>query len=628
MSKRSTHFNNSWLQKQECSAWLAEGRLSTEAKCLLCNAVFSIAGSGFSQVQQHAQSKKHVLATGACSSQSKLGFTSSGNVVIKAGSGRVMCHDDKVSRAEIVLLLCLVKHNYSFSSHSDLIDDLSYILPDSDTVRDMSLGSTKSSYSLANGLGPYFHDQLVKDIQREFYSLVVDETTTQQSKKQLDIIVRYWSLQYNKVAVRYLNSCFLGHATAEVICSSIVNTLSSEGLSLQKMIMFSSDGPNVNIAVKRKLDEQIKAAGGKQLVDIGFCNLHAVHNALHTGLAAVPSWCVDEFVQDVFYWFKNYPSRIDDYMRIVNAMTDDDITGTFMRFVDNRWLSIGPVIDRLLLHFGSIRDFFLKGKFDSTTRENARFKHICCQLQANKATLVQLHFVRSVTSDFERFLTMFQDASPLIHLLHDELTELLRRLLLRFVKAELVMDKTANGLIKVVEKQLKSEHYLTADAIDIGSAVRQVMMEIKADKSQLPAYKTHCMDIAKFMEKCVYYLVRKSPLSSVLLKNIACLSPLFRQQPAAVQMIMAVVDHLPYCSSANIKDNVLHQWQTYAADDIPDDFFIMNKGQNEDGTGYVKYRHVDDYWHRVLQLTDGRGEPKYPDLAVVIKMSLSLSHGQ
>jgi hypothetical protein len=35
----------------------------------------------------------------------------------------------------------------------------------------------------------------------------------------------------------------------------------------------------------------------QELVDIGFCNLHAVHNALRTGLAAVSSWCIDEFVQ-------------------------------------------------------------------------------------------------------------------------------------------------------------------------------------------------------------------------------------------------------------------------------------------------------------------------------------------
>ena len=107
-------------------------------------------------------------------------------------------------------------------------------------------------------------------------------------------------------------------------------------------------------------------------------------------------------------------------------------------------------------------------------------------------------------------LPQFQDASPLIHLLHDELTEPLRCLLLRFVKPELVTDNTANGLIKVVDKQLKCDHYLPVDAFDIGSAARQVMKELKADKTQYSAYKTICMDITKFMEKCISYLVKGS----------------------------------------------------------------------------------------------------------------------
>ena len=100
-------------------------------------------------------------------------------------------------------------------------------------------------------------------------------------------------------------------------------------------------------------------------------------------------------------------SRVEDYTTLVNATTDDDITRTFMLFIDNRWLSIGPVIDRLLLHFSNLCEFFLKSKFDSTAKENSRFKRICSQLQGNKATLVHLHFVRSVTIDFERFLTLF-----------------------------------------------------------------------------------------------------------------------------------------------------------------------------------------------------------------------------
>jgi hypothetical protein len=99
-------------------------------------------------------------------------------------------------------------------------------------------------------------------------------------------------------------------------------------------------------------------------MDIDSCNLYTADNALHTGLTAVPSWCVDEFVINVFYWFKNFSSRQEDYTTVHNAMTDDDIPRTFMQFVDNRWLSIGPVNDRVLEHCHVIHEFFLKGKFN------------------------------------------------------------------------------------------------------------------------------------------------------------------------------------------------------------------------------------------------------------------------
>jgi hypothetical protein len=180
-------------------------------------------------------------------------------------------------------------------------------------------------------------------------------------------------------------------------------------------------------------------------------------------------------------------------------------------------------------------------------------------------------------------------------------------MLLSFVKPEFVTDETANGLVNFVDRQLKADYYIPEDAVDIGSAARKVMKELKADKAQYSTYKTLCMDITKFLERCVSYLVTKLPLSNMLPGNVACLSLLNRQQPTAVQMILAVVDQLPYCSSANIKYDILHQWQTYAADKIPEEFFILHNGQKEDGTGYVKYRNVDEYWHKVLQLTDTRG---------------------
>jgi hypothetical protein len=68
--------------------------------------------------------------------------------------------------------------------------------------------------------------------------------------------------------------------------------------------MLSTDGPNVNVSLKKKLDAEIKAIGGKFLVDIGSCTLHTAHNALRTGLSAVQAWGIDEFLTDIFYWLE------------------------------------------------------------------------------------------------------------------------------------------------------------------------------------------------------------------------------------------------------------------------------------------------------------------------------------
>lgn len=534
----------------------------------------------------------------------------------------------KLPVLKFAMLFRLATHNYSFSSYDDLVDVLKYVLPQDDIVRDMSLASKKCSYSLAYGLGPYYHLQLVEDVRREYFSLIIDETTTQQNKKQLDLLVKYWSAQTHRIQTRYLTSCFLGHATADVMNNSVLSVLSADGWSLQKMVMLSSDGPNVNISLKRKLDEEIKAVGGQSLVDIGSCTLHTVHNALHKGLTAVPHWGIDEFVTDVYYWFKNYPSRQEDFLSVRSAITDDEISSTFKRFVDNRWLSLGPVIDRLLQNFDRLCEFFLKGKFDSATSNSSRFKRICIHLRTRKVTTVRLLFIRNICCDYERFLTLYQKSSPMIHQLHGDLTELLRQFLRRFVKPELIQEREVNDLVQFVTK-LSNEHYMPKDKLNIGSEATKIMRELKADNNQYSSWKALNMDIINFFEKSAAYLVKKLPLTNILLKNLACFDPLCRRQATTVQMILAVVSQLPYYNNAQMKDEVLREWQRYQEDsEITEELYICGRSWGDDGTCAVMYCNVDEYWHKVMMLTDSRGQPKYPALAQVVKMVLSLSHGQ
>lgn len=110
------------------------------------------------------------------------------------------------------------------------------------------------------------------------------------------------------------------------------------------------------------------------------------------------------------------------------------------------------------------------------------------------------------------------------------------------------------------------------------------------------------------------------------MKNVACVSSVCRQEPESLHVFLSVVGQLPHCTLS--LDALRYEWQKYQAEDIPEDSYCSDKGQIEDGTSYVKYRRIDEYWHKVIQLTDSRGDSKYQGLAVPVKMVLSLSHGQ
>jgi len=70
-----------------------------------------------------------------------------------------------MSRAEILHLLRLHKHNQLFASCDDLVKVLRAAFSDP-VAYFMSICATKASYSVAFGLGPYFHEAVVSDMQQ------------------------------------------------------------------------------------------------------------------------------------------------------------------------------------------------------------------------------------------------------------------------------------------------------------------------------------------------------------------------------------------------------------------------------------------------------------------------------
>ena len=71
-----------------------------------------------------------------------------------------------------------------------------------------SLGRSKISYLLSDGLGPYYKRELVNMIRESgcAFTLQYDETGNVQNRKQCDILIRYWSATSKQVFVRFFYS--------------------------------------------------------------------------------------------------------------------------------------------------------------------------------------------------------------------------------------------------------------------------------------------------------------------------------------------------------------------------------------------------------------------------------------
>ena len=101
--------------------------------------------------------------------------------------------------------------NFSFRS-SDTIGHLfQAMFPDSEIAKSFSLGHTKASYIIGEGMLPYFTEVFVNDLKKSDlpFSVHFDETTTSQVKKQMDITLRYWSQKHERCGLCFIHHCSL-----------------------------------------------------------------------------------------------------------------------------------------------------------------------------------------------------------------------------------------------------------------------------------------------------------------------------------------------------------------------------------------------------------------------------------
>ena len=104
-------------------------------------------------------------------------------------------------------MLKVAESDYSLTS-CDNIGKISMQMFPENISSQLQLGRSKASYIISDRRRPCILDETVKDIKNcgTGYTAMFDKATTNQKRKQLHILIRYWSNERKQIVSKYLTS--------------------------------------------------------------------------------------------------------------------------------------------------------------------------------------------------------------------------------------------------------------------------------------------------------------------------------------------------------------------------------------------------------------------------------------
>lgn len=642
MANKQCLFNKLWLDSEvfpEFSGWLdlVIGD-ATSAYCKVCLKSFKLSNMGKQSIVSHAKGPTHVKNFKIKTSQPTISFFTKKHAsapspledvhpapssastsattkdLIVPGTSQTSLktfsvNEDDVTSAEAIWALQVVIGKMSLNSCDETSLVFKKMFPDSKIAQSFSMGKTKASYVINHGLAPYFQDVLQNYIKGcSDYVVCFDESLNKFVQRgQMDLCIRFWDVNFQKVSTRYWNSVFLGRATADHLLDGFIQGLS---LPLGNILQVSMDGPNVNLSFMKKLESHLQVLNpeGKFLLDIGVCSLHTVNGAMKTAISK-SDWDLFNFFRSLYSLFKDSPARRAKYTELTNS------TNFPFKFTSVRWLENGRCVDQALKVYDHVEKFLKE--FSEKDNKNLQ---ILKEAMKNPLLKAKLSAFRSLLADVGPFLRRFQSQKPMIPFLFTSLEELMKNLMMRFVKSEKIIE--ASTFQRLINLDLQdSTNLVSIEKVDVGFAAKVLMKKAQCSEKEKLLFKNEFKNLLITM---VEKLRQKSPLKSHLARGLTAFDPnLILLKPSlAIKRIDTVLEHLHthrrICDKTAEKAKKQFSLLTEESKNSAE----INKQMND----FVSERNdamgLDELYYKIL------GEvKKYEDLWSVMKLCFILSHG-
>lgn len=625
-------FSDRWLENSSYKLWLERDADKFKAKCRVCMKAFDVSNMGESALKSHEKGKKHIHLiekqqrnttgdirnlfsnssfaaprTATESNNSTLTVSSSAASTTAGMSGFVTRNDTLT--AEIWWALKVNSSHYSYNSCTDINFLVQQMFPDSDIAKKFTCGEKKASYLSCFGIAPCFKSLLKEKVKSsKGYVLLFDESLNHElQKKQMDFHVRIWN--HDKVETRYYDSQFLGHSSAEDMLQKFHSC--KEDLSCRNLIQLSMDGPKVNWKFYEMVEQELKSDFSCTLLNTGSCGIHVVHGAFKDGCDAA-GWTVQKTLSSLYWLFKDSPARREDYIRITGSSVFP------LKFCQHRWLENVSVAERALEVWPHIVKYINAVKAKKVTDPKSKSYETISSSCCDPLMPAKIAFFSSVAKQINPFLTAFQTDKPMLPFMSISLYTLLKSLLNRFIKGELVTEATSP--LKILRlKPTDKEQQLDYQKVDVGFVAQHMLKEKsgKLSERQVLQFRMECKD---FLAKTASKLLDKTPINYQLVRSMSCLDPrlMASEKEGCVKKMKRVLEILveAHRLKADECDEVIYQFGQFLDECAGNpDFEDFDPSESSLRVDTLLYEHM-------------AGNKQLAKAWGVVELLLLMSHGQ
>ena len=370
------------------------------------------------------------------------------------------------------------------------------------------------------------------------------------------------------------------------------------------------DGPNVNWALFHQLQEDITKEYNKELIDIGSCSLHTLHNCFHHG-AQVTGWDIGSVLSALHILFKDVPARRDDYIPVTNS----DIFP--LSFCHHRWVE-NIAVARRAMEIRSNVETFINSARDKIIKEpQTKSYHTIKEWVQDPLAPAKLAFFIYVATPVEQFLLSYQSDAPMLPYLSGDISKMLHALLDIVVKSNILMPASsdAHKLNKI--DVTDANNLKSCKDFELGFVTTSELAKSSCSDRGRYQFRQECKD---FVVTLISHFSKKSPLNYGLVRNLTCLDPgeIIQNKDSCIRRFRRVLTALADLKRLNLNecDVILISYKELAHEaQTREDFRNFKIGK--DGC------HLDMLYHDALSK-----ETTHSRLWMCIKRLLLLSHGQ